>query len=71
MNIDECNKAAAERVPVIANGIQYGRISAVIKYFASVSEIRRGAESSSYMVQLEDKNGHSVTVVRPEIVKRA
>lgn len=71
MNIEECNKAAAERVPVIANGIRYGRISAVIKYFSSVSEIRRGAESSSYMVQLEDKNGHSVTVVSPEIVKRA
>lgn len=70
MTVEECNKAAAARIPVIANGIKYGRISAVIKKFSTALQIERGAESFMYLVELEDVSGHSVTFTRPELVEK-
>ncbi len=69
MNIEECNKAAAARVPVISDGIRYGRISAVIKKFPTTLQLERGAPPYVYLVELEDVNGHSVTVTFPERVE--
>lgn len=69
MTVEECNKAAAERIPVTAHGIRYGRISAVIKKFPTELQISRGTPSYIYLAELEDIHGHSVTVVRAEDVE--
>lgn len=69
MNIEECNQAAAKRIPVISGGIVYNRISAVIKKFATPEQIERGSESYRYLVELEDKNRNSVSIARPEHVE--
>lgn len=69
MNIEECNKAASARIPVISDGIVYTRISAVIKKFSTEDEIARGAPSYRYWVELLDKNQNSVSITKPERVE--
>ena len=70
MTIEECNKAAAARIPVISDGIIYNRISAVIKKFSTPEQIERGAASFVYLVELEDKNRNSVSITKPERVEK-
>ena len=69
MTVEECNKAASARIPVVANEIRYGRISAVIKKFNTSLQIERGSPSYVYLVELEDIHGNSVSVVKPEYVE--
>jgi len=62
MDKNEIKVAFLEGVPVIAGGIEYARISALI--------YRMHAGKVITQAELLDKNGNSVTIAQPEKVTR-
>jgi hypothetical protein len=62
MNNEEIRAAFREGVPVVAGGIEYAYISALI--------FRRHAGQVIAQVELMDKTRNSVTIARPERVTR-
>lgn len=67
MTSDEIKKAMREFLPVQHNGIKYRRISAYI--FRIIAGRKKGTYKEVLQVELEDYNGHSVTLADPAKVE--
>lgn len=60
----EYTAAARYRLPVVAYGIRYARISAIIARYADGMTLERGVRPTVYVqLELEDVSGKSVTIV--------
>lgn len=64
MTREELKAAFFEECPVVHSGIEYQKVSAII--------YRKNPKGNSLIVQAEllDRSGHSVTIARPEKIKR-
>jgi hypothetical protein len=62
MTNDEVKKAWLARIPVCCDGINYFCVSALIYRLTENGEM-------ILSVELMDKNGHSITIARPEKVE--
>ena len=68
MDKAECRAAAKLRVPVISNGIEYRRISAIIEVYPDDVFVQRGIPPH-VMLELQSREGNSRTVVQPHTVE--
>lgn len=69
MTREEYQTAARYRIPVVANGIRYKRISAIIARYADALSLERGTRPAVYIeLELMDENERSVTIVNPDVV---
>ena len=71
MTKEECREAARYRSPVIANGIRYKRISAIVARYATDLQMERGIPQEYLEVELECASGNSVTITSPAAVSLA
>lgn len=71
MTIEECNKAAYRKAPVICRGVKYKRIARISRVFTSDELLLRGWKKTYYVVTLEDKTGRSFTEANPDEVELA
>lgn len=69
MTREEYQAAARYRIPVVAYGIRYKRISSIIARYADPLSLERGTRPSVYIeLELMDENERSVTIVNPDVV---
>lgn len=71
MTIEECNKAAYCKAPVICRDVMYKRIAKISRVFTSDELMLRGWKKTYYVVTLEDRTGRSFTEANPEDVELA
>ena len=68
MTVEECNRAAYARLPVVCRGIVYKRIYSISKVFATEEAVNRGGERTYYLIKMEDMSGRSYTNAEPSSI---